>query len=505
MSSLINKLKSKKRIAFGTAKSKFKNFEKLNKSDDAILLLETATGKIIDINQAIVDLTGYSRYELLNQPLSIISYHYQDPVNSYLSHKLKQTSEDIPLIFEWEIKTKSGNRLFVVVSLIIPCINSGNELIVLLHEINACKITEQALDKSEANFRTIINNTEIAFLLIDTSGDIIAKNIIADRWSHLSFGTSLQEGVNLFSLINPDRKNKLLEHINKVLNGNSIDFETDYPNQDKSVVWYRIRMSPIYGKSQQIIGMCISASNITQRKLLQFEQTKITEDLIQQNKNLEQFSYIVSHNLRSPIVNIVGLTDVLMNNEFKADDNDFLIKELSIAAKRLDNIIIDLNHILHIKKIGAEVKETISFSSIIDDVSTSLQNIIQKEGVQIITNFSSWDTLITVKGYMYSIFYNLITNSIKYRQPDKKSIIEITSHANGQSHAIMFKDNGIGIDLAKNGDKVFGMYNRFHSNIEGKGLGLFMVKTQVEALGGKISIKSEINRGTEFKIEFEIN
>jgi len=83
-------------------------------------------------------------------------------------------------------------------------------------------------------------------------------------------------------------------------------------------------------------------------------------------------------------------------------------------------------------------------------------------------------------------------------------VIEIRSAMNGKNIVLFFKDNGLGFDTNKNQNQIFGLYKRFHSHVEGKGLGLFMVKSQVESLGGKISVNSEINKGTEFKIEFEI-
>jgi signal transduction histidine kinase len=111
---------------------------------------------------------------------------------------------------------------------------------------------------------------------------------------------------------------------------------------------------------------------------------------------------------------------------------------------------------------------------------------------------------MSLKSYVYSIFYNLISNSIKYKKPDICPVIEIKSVRREDKIELLFKDNGRGIDLKKSGQHVFGLYKRFHWDVEGKGVGLFTVKTQVEALGGKISIKSEVNKGTEFKILFAI-
>ena len=105
---------------------------------------------------------------------------------------------------------------------------------------------------------------------------------------------------------------------------------------------------------------------------------------------------------------------------------------------------------------------------------------------------------------MHSIFFNLIFNSIKYRQLDTTPVIKIKSELIEGKIKISFKDNGIGIDLTKYGDKIFGLYKRFHFHVEGKGIGLFMVKTQIETLGGTIGVESKQGEGTGFIIEFPL-
>jgi signal transduction histidine kinase len=108
-----------------------------------------------------------------------------------------------------------------------------------------------------------------------------------------------------------------------------------------------------------------------------------------------------------------------------------------------------------------------------------------------------------VKSYLYSIFYNLIINSIKYRKPGRRPFINIYSREKANKITLVFCDNGSGIDLSRYGDKIFGLYKRFHYDVEGKGMGLFMVKTQVESLEGNISVRSQIDEGSEFTVEFE--
>ncbi len=125
--------------------------------------------------------------------------------------------------------------------------------------------------------------------------------------------------------------------------------------------------------------------------------------------------------------------------------------------------------------------------------------------MQIITDFSAVDKMTSIKSYLHSIFYNLISNSIKYRQSGKAPLIKIKSDLNEETIRISFKDNGVGIDLLKHGEKIFGLYKRFHANTEGKGLGLFMVKTQVETLGGTINVKSAHGDGAEFILEMPLD
>lgn len=193
----------------------------------------------------------------------------------------------------------------------------------------------------------------------------------------------------------------------------------------------------------------------------------------------------------------------LNDPELSLEDKGILSRGINISIIKLDEVVKDLNHILQVKGEINEIKETVNFSGLLNDIKTSINNLIDKDDVEIKEDFSAVDEFSTLKAYLYSIFFNLISNSVKYRRHNIPCIIEIKSRRAKNKIELLFKDNGMGIDLTKNSEQVFGLYKRFHSNIEGKGMGLFMVKTQVETLGGKISLKSEENKGTEFLIEFE--
>ena len=239
-------------------------------------------------------------------------------------------------------------------------------------------------------------------------------------------------------------------------------------------------------------------------KLAEIARIKIVNELMTRNRDLEQFAYIISHNLRAPVANIIGASSALNDIQLSAEDKDVLSRGINVSVRKLDEVVNDLNHILQVKGEINGIKEIVHFSGLVDDIKISINNLIDKEAIEIKYDFTRINEFLTLKPYLYSIFFNLISNSVKYRRPEIHSVIKISSRLQKRKLELIFSDNGMGINLKKSGSQVFDLYKRFHTNIEGKGMGLFMVKTQVETLGGKINIESTENEGTEFIIEFEI-
>ncbi len=243
--------------------------------------------------------------------------------------------------------------------------------------------------------------------------------------------------------------------------------------------------------------------DITDRKVAEEEREKLINDTIQRNHDLEQFTFIISHNLRAPAANIIGLAEILQDETLTPQEQKEFLQGLTTSISGLDTVIKDINAILQVKREVNEIKELISFSKLVSNVSTSIGNLIAKHHVRIKSDFSEVDEFYSIKVYLHSIFYNLINNSIKYSKPDEEPRIEIKSKKENGKIILTFKDNGLGFDMKTQAGKIFGLYNRFHSHVEGKGMGLFMVKTQVESIGGKITVASELNKGTEFTIVFK--
>jgi PAS domain S-box-containing protein len=252
-------------------------------------------------------------------------------------------------------------------------------------------------------------------------------------------------------------------------------------------------------------GLSVFIRDITEKKQDELERERITTDLIQRNNDLEQFTYIVSHNLRAPVANIRGLSEMLADMEVApGNENAKALKALSTSVCNLDKVILDLNNILQISSTTNDTLEMVSLASLIDEVKSATGRLAEQNRAVIHYDFSGVAKLMSLKSYLYSIFQNLIVNSIKYKRPDTDPVINISSNLEGDKVCIYFSDNGKGIDLERYRTHLFGLYKRFDLSVEGKGIGLFMVKMQVERLGGTISVQSRLNAGTEFKLEFPL-
>jgi len=230
------------------------------------------------------------------------------------------------------------------------------------------------------------------------------------------------------------------------------------------------------------------------------ELVKTNLELIRQNSQLEQFGFIIAHNLRSPVARILGLTNLIKSEQFSMPQDEIVIQKLQHSAEDLDHIIHDLNAILEIKKGATHSFEPINLMERLNKVRSILKERITESKAQITDNFNITMHCYGIPAYVESILYNLVSNAIKYRSPQRTPVIIVSAKTEGDYLKLEVSDNGIGLDLSIASEKVFNLYQRFHNHVEGKGIGLFLVKTQVEAMNGKITVESTVGEGTCFTI-----
>lgn len=367
-------------------------------------------------------------------------------------------------------------------------------------------LAEQSLYRSNANLQTIFNNTDTAFILVDSDFRILSFNRKARDFAQEQLTKPLYEGASVMTCFPEDRGDNILSIMHKVLNGEKISYEIDYQHQDNSTRWFDIKWIPIANIMNKKLGLILSITDIADRKKGEIEKENITTNLMLRNKDLQQFTYIVSHNLRSHLANIMGLLEVFKNSRDKPGSDEWrnMIDMLDQSCKKLDAVVTDLNSILEIRNIWKESREKVNLYSLIEEIKTILSIDNNAATLNLQYDFTEAETVFCLKSYLYSILLNLVTNSIKFKRDNAALLIEITTKKTNDFIEFIFKDNGKGIDMKKRGDQVFGLYKRFHPGTEGKGMGLFMIKTQVETMGGNIAVESEVNKGTTFFIRLPL-
>ncbi len=249
------------------------------------------------------------------------------------------------------------------------------------------------------------------------------------------------------------------------------------------------------------------------QKLLQRNQTLQSElveankilthtnaELIKHNNELRQFSFSVSHNLRGPVASLLGLV-ALIDPKSITHENTEIFKHIQASTESLDVIIKDLIQIIDIRQDIFQIRQKISLEHEFKSILTILREDINEHNIVFRKNFSNGEAIYSVKPMIHSILYNLVSNSIKYRSNDQTPVIEISMEEDQDQFIIVVKDNGLGIDLRTHRENIFKLYRRFHPHIEGRGLGLYLVKLQCEALGGSIHVESELNKFTKFTLQ----
>ena len=247
----------------------------------------------------------------------------------------------------------------------------------------------------------------------------------------------------------------------------------------------------------------ISARKKSEKNILDSKANleSVTLQLQEQNRKLDEFAHIISHNLRAPISNIQALIN-LLDERSEIGDYQLVFDKLKKVAKNIGETMNELMDTLKAKTEQPIDLTDIRFKEVLDKVVQSLEGELIVAEASVTFDFNEVSMIKYSKPYLESIFQNLLTNAIKYRSPHRKPSVHFKSVVSGQHLELHVSDNGQGIDLEKFGGKLFGLHKTFHKHQEARGVGLFLVKTQVESLGGTIRVMSEVDKGTTFIIRF---
>lgn len=230
------------------------------------------------------------------------------------------------------------------------------------------------------------------------------------------------------------------------------------------------------------------------------ELTHANEQLKKVNTDLDNFIYTASHDLRSPIANLEGLVTLLsksLENKLDAEEQT-MFNMMQKAVNRFKSTINDLTQIISIDKDFAEGSETLDFSDLVEHVQTDIGQLISESNATITLDAQVRNIHFARKNLL-SIVYNLLVNAIKYRSPERQLHIHLKTRKEGPYTILSVQDNGLGI-RADQKDKLFAMFHRVHTHIQGTGIGLYVVKRIIDNNKGKIEVESEVGQGTTFNV-----
>ncbi|PPK96403.1 MULTISPECIES: ATP-binding protein [Nonlabens] len=310
------------------------------------------------------------------------------------------------------------------------------------------------------------------------------------------YRVDFETGLNLFV----DFKSIWI-HFQNCVKGREFVEDLEMIDHNDQKIWMRATGKPLYddvsGKVVGIRGVFTSIDRyVRQGKELE-ETAKIIEV---QNERLVHFAHIVSHNLRVHSSNL-ELTLETFNSPLVGTDEKVFKSYLSDISNNLSETLEHLNEVVTINT-HEKSKEPVDIESVFKSVLEDHRSLLEEIDVSLKYDFSNLSHIDYVPTFLSSIFSNLLSNAIKYRDSSKTLKINVKTKAKRNNKLLTFQDNGIGIDLDRNGTKIFNMYKTFHDNEDARGIGLFLTKNQVESLGGNISVVSEVGKGSLFTVKF---
>ena len=275
-----------------------------------------------------------------------------------------------------------------------------------------------------------------------------------------------------------------------------LNYENRYKTKSGDIVWLAWTSMP-FDDEKLIYAI---ARNITYKKKLEDERNILLANLSRMNQHLKQLTYTTSHDLRSPVSNLITAFSLIDTSTI---ENEETLELLDILKSAAEGLKLSLNNYVDVLSHSEELNiplDDLNLYEKVTRIQSSIRALIQHSNTTIKTDFSAFETINFNKAYLYSIFLNLITNSIKYANPNHSPIITISTRIEDGKKQLIYTDNGIGFDMDKIQDKLFGLHQKFGNHSDSKGIGLYLVHSHVTSLGGKISVESELNKGTTFTI-----
>lgn len=374
-------------------------------------------------------------------------------------------------------------------------------VIIYGEDVTIQKETERIRMDAQQKIENIVNTIDGIVWEWDAKANIL--NFIS-RKTEAILGYSVDEWYAATDFwsdhIHPDDKSDAISTFERIkARGVESEFEYRMISKFGDLVWIRDIVTVQEENGRQVLrGIMI---DVTRHKEADADLNNTLDLVNEQKKRLMNFSYIVSHNLRSHNANIQSIINLVQDSDSE-EERDELIGHLKTVSDSLDETMQHLGALVNIQTNITLVTEPLRINHYVDNTRKILSEMIASRQVSIINNIPDNAVIHYNAAYLESIVLNLISNAIRYSHPDRKPFIKLDWSDAGNFHVMKVTDNGLGIDIKRFGDKMFGMYKTFHGNPEARGVGLFMTRSQIEAMGGRIEVESEPGKGSTFSVFF---
>ena len=419
-----------------------------------------------------------------------------------LEEELRETKESLQDVFEKLDASNENMQSFneELLSNNEEMQSTNEELQSVNEELHTINAEYQSKIKELSDLNDDLNN----YFRSNENGQLfINKNLLL-----VKFSPATVKHINLLetdigrpiSNISSNIKNETLEEDAKevIATGKVITKEVEAVNGK----WYQMMTMPyVREKDQKIDGAIVTFNDITELKNVQMELDRTNKSLTTINADLDNFVYSASHDLLGPLTNIEHIVSLLEEREDNVDDE--LKHYYSMLASAVAKFKIIIRDLATVGKIQSEIVEAdpVNLTELIKEIELSIEDKITAANANISTDIQVEEIRFSKKN-LRSIIYNLISNAIKFKSPERDPEIIITTSMEKDFILLSVQDNGLGIPEQEQ-ENVFNMYKRVHENIEGQGIGLYLIKKIVDASGGKFAIESEVGKGSNFKIYFK--
>jgi PAS domain S-box-containing protein len=392
-----------------------------------------------------------------------------------------------------------------------PKLNSEGKvdrLLGIVQDITERKLNDEALAKTENNLRSLFENTQTGYLLMDTNFTIVEFNKLMEKYFTIADNKILKKNENILNNLINERQESFGKSLKEVLNGSKLNYEISFSLPDGALLWLDSRLYPVTNPEGKVMGACMSYEDVTKRKLDEQKIQELNKTLDKKvlertaqyeslNKELEAFTFSVSHDLRAPLRAVNSYAQILEEeqNDKLNEDGQLMLKNIKNNGQKMGRLIDDL---LAFSRLGRqEIKKVqVNMNELASTALEELNRLFPNHAAIQLSPLPDVEGDYTL---LYQVMLNLVGNAIKYSSKKEKPVIAIYAEQKEGKTIFTIKDNGAGFDM-RFADKLFGVFQRLHSEqeFEGNGVGLAIVQRIINKHGGKIWGEGKENEGASF-------